>query len=125
MVSAGLTKGEYDMRELLKKIINERTTTLDTVLLVNEHTKELIITNWAKTTSAPENYIEIFRLDGDIPRNWEIEDDELGECYLQDLPEEDQDEYILYKLTNEGVDIKEALGKLGVPESSIEKCLDS
>ena len=113
------------MRELLKKIINERTK-LDTVLLANEHTKELIITNWTKTTSAAENYIEIFRLDGDIPKNWEIEDDELGECYLQDLPEEEQDEYILYVLSNEveGL-IKEALENMGVPESSIEKCLDS
>jgi len=126
VVSAGLTKGDDDMRELLKKIINERTN-LDTVLLADEHTKELIITNWTKTTSAAENYIEIFRLDGDIPKNWEIEDDELGKCYLQDLPEEEQDEYILYVLSKEGVDytIKEALENLGVPESSIEKCLDS
>jgi len=114
------------MRELLKKIISARTN-LDTVLLVNEQTKEPSITNWSKTTSAAENHIEIFRLDGDIPKNWEIEDDEGDECYLQDLPEDEQDEYILDVLSNEGVEgiITEALEKLGVPESSIEKFLDS
>jgi len=114
------------MRELLKKIINERTK-LDTVLLLNERTKELSIEHWTKTTSASKDYIEIFRLDSDIPKNWELEDSEGDETYVQDLPENKQDEYILEVLSNEGVDdtIEEALEKLGVSESSIEKCLSS
>jgi len=108
---------------LLKKIINERTTQ-DTVLLVDAQ-KELSITNMSKTTSATEQFTEVFRLDGDIPKNWEIEDAEGNECYLQDLPEDAQDDYILEVLSNDGVEgiITETLEKLGVPESSIVKFL--